>query len=200
MNKIHLVAQPNTEPIMNSKQLEIVAEITEEVQKWYAKQPAHKGPISFYCLWWAYYTVKVLEKHGYKPQINAGSASWQTVEDRGDNATHYSYVFEWNAAALAKVQQGALPEIHVWAAITPRDCPEKRGQIIDLTTQFVLERSKTILPDSTIGYGPMWFYLDEMPDSILYAPSMQATEIAYASARSSETGVFAFRMLEKLKG
>ncbi len=188
---------------MTDLQHKIVAEITVEMYQWHFSQPKDKSPISHYCLWWAKNTVNVLHRYGLKAQIQAGTASWRVVkpeDDDGFSALNYVYEFEWNRRTLNYVAAGGFPEIHVWAAIAPKDCPEGRGQLIDLTAQYVLQRAKTVIPKATINYPLLWCYTDDLPSEVRYAPRLQAIEIAYSAIRGCDTGISSIRVLEPFEG
>jgi len=177
------------------------AEITKKMTDWWTDLPPERGPIEKYCLWWAKFTVDCLQ--GRKAQINAGSAHWLVVskeKDDGVSSNIFSYEFTWDQTAMAYIHKAMLPEMHVWAVIHPNDCPDKRGQIIDFTTKFVLDLAKPVIPKADIRYEPLWCYLDELPKGVSYQASLQATELAHAILNAVNTKRVMFQMLEPLKG
>lgn len=173
---------------------EIIAAVTSDIRNWWESQLPPKGPLEKYCLWWSKFTVENLRKAGIKAIINAGSASWIV-----DKENTYSYEFIWNTLALAQINSSQLPEMHVWVIVPPEECPEDRGQIIDLTTQYLLQLAKEVVPSACINYPALWCHFDELPNNVVYYANRQATELAMAILDFEQTRVFSFRILELLR-
>jgi hypothetical protein len=130
------------------------------------------------CLYWAYYTVEVIETFGIRAIIQAGSASWPRVrpdQDDGVSSTHHSYVWEPDSPITkARVAAHELPELHCWAALP------NRGEIIDMTTGYWPEQCQRILGLDWPGDKPpayFWGTAAELPQSVMYAPDMQAIRL-----------------------
>ena len=131
------------------------------------------------CLYWAHYTVEVLKALGVLAVFQAGSASWPRLrpdQDDGVSPTHHSYVWEPDSVVTkARIVAGAMPELHVWAAI-----PE-HGEIIDMTTRYWAEQCRLIQKLDWPGDKPptyFWGTADEMPAGVMYAPDMTAIALA----------------------
>lgn len=131
------------------------------------------------CLYWAYYTVEVLKAVGIRAVIQAGSASWPRLrsdQDDGVAPTHHSYVWEPDSTVTkARLAAGAMPELHVWAAIPAR------GELIDMTTKYWPEQCRLIQGLDWPGDTPpayFWGTADELPDRVLYAPDLKAIAVA----------------------
>ena len=131
------------------------------------------------CLYWACYTVQVLKALGVRAIIQAGSASWPRLrpdQDDGVSPTHHSYVWEPDSAVTkARLAAGAMPELHVWAAIPDR------GEIIDMTTRYWphqcwLSQQRDWPGDKPPTY--FWGTANELPEGVLYAPDITAIALA----------------------
>lgn len=93
------------------------------------------------CIAHAYELGRILQNQGYRPMIQAGTASFQIVPDIDstpeDEDTHFT--FKWNGVESLDMNEvlalflagGPLPEMHCWLALP--DGPE----IIDPTTRYV---------------------------------------------------------------
>lgn len=81
------------------------------------------------CLYWATSFNEAANEHGLRAIIQAGSAQFQFRDDDGESITHFSYMFDKEAAAK-RLAQGLFPEIHVWSGI-----PET-GEIVDLSVRY----------------------------------------------------------------
>lgn len=169
---------------MNKSEVERL--VVEEMTAWWESlADSVRGPLGHYCLWWAATTVKILNGFGLKAQLNAGSAKWKVCEDDGVNPDHFGYEFAWNAESKLQYLTGHMPEMHVWAAVHPKDCPERRGQVVDMTVRFQARRSLEhgVIPDRTLP-DYVWFYPDAIPDGVYYSPSPDATRLAYRMLES----------------
>lgn len=120
------------------KRAAIVADARQMMAAWYDALPATRGPINWYCLWWADFTMKACRKHGLNAQIQAGDAFWRCVrpeDDDGVEPLNWGYEFQNTMASIAYVSQG-LPEMHVWAVAMDKG----EADIIDLLVPTFKER------------------------------------------------------------
>ncbi len=107
----------------------------------------------------------------------AGSVSFQMrVKDDGVSDTHFSYMFESQAAAK-RISIGLLPEMHVWLVTFSKDI-----ELIDLSTGFQREQCERILGttfDKELIPPPyLWCSTSAIPPQFIYRPDLFATEIA----------------------
>jgi hypothetical protein len=179
---------------MNKRQRDnLVKIIRNEMQKWYDSQPVfpEKGPIGAYCLWWAYHTVKVLNRAGIRAQIQAGTAYWPILtpaKDDGVSPNQFGYKFEYHEA-IFKVAQGKLPEMHVWAAVAEQS-DSHNGFIIDVTTKYWPERCLKVIGREWLAPKPpdyLWVNSHQMPKFVNYYPELKAIELAYQIIKMTET-------------
>lgn len=168
----------------------IVGQIRIDMQQWWNSQPESRGPISHYCLWWAYHTVKMLNKLGVPAQIQAGSAFWRCCSPEKDDGVcglNWGFEFEWNQKSRMELLNGLLPEMHVWAAIIASDGAE----IIDLTAKYFKPRSIAegfgwSMPDPP---DYLWVDIESFPiDCCNYMPSKQACHVAHEILNASQSG------------
>lgn len=129
------------------------------------------------CLHWALSTVQVLNEHGVRAVLQAGSASWPMLlpsQDDGVKRTHLSYMFEGSARTYNRARQGLLPEMHCWAAL-----PE-RAEIVDLTTGFQEQRALELTGQAWQG-KPLpdyfWGTAKDLPTGWVYRPDLKAIQI-----------------------
>lgn len=166
--------------LKQKQRVKIVQEVRNMVQTWYDSMPGFKGSIDRYCVFWAGFTVAVLQKHKIHACIQAGSMQWRHIrhdQDDGVSSNAWGYRFEWNNDALRAVIAGELPEMHVWAGIPN----EQGGEIIDLTTGFIKDLSAKAGYPWTAEYNPppyLWVRAKELPEPAYYYLDRKATEIA----------------------
>jgi hypothetical protein len=151
----------------------VVKRIRERMMGWY------KGPnIQAACLYWAAMAVTELTKRGVRTILQAGTSMWPCVaEDDGVSPTHFSYCWDPRSAEThARLNEGLLPEMHVWAAIP------SRGEIIDLTTRYLIAQARDRAGLTWCGPVPpdyLWANATELPDGVVYRPDRAATFIAH---------------------
>ena len=121
------------------ERLAVVAEAKAEMLAWY-KSKRRKQPISYFCHWWAFFTVKYMRAHGLdKAQLQAGSAYWPILTketDDGVSPTRFGYEFDYDTAVRHLIAGHGSPELHVWVAIA-----QQPVEIVDLTAPFFKERA-----------------------------------------------------------
>jgi hypothetical protein len=144
--------------------------------------------LSVACLYWAYVTTGYLRRFHIPAVIQAGSASWPRMRpEQSRGRIHFGY--HWNPNSpetkIALIK-GALPEMHVWAAI-----PATR-EIVDLTTAFWPEKSVRLygLP-WTAERPPDYFWSNELPDGVIYEPEIGAIYVASMLLRATAPNVLA---------
>lgn len=158
----------------------LIDKIYKKMEHWHECQPRKdKGHIGAYCLWWAYFTVEVLQKEDINAQIQAGTAYWPILteeQDDGVSPNQFGYLFEYNKNAIFKIIQGHLPEMHVWAAVA------KENTIIDVTTKFWPERCMQMISRRWLAPKPpdyLWAKISEIPNGVTYQADVRAIQLAY---------------------
>ncbi len=174
----------------------LIAEITADMRKWWTEWKCSEEELKRACVFWAGRAAEVLRRKGFNAEIHAGSANWDVV--KGSDLT-YGYKFVWNQTTFMEIGTGILPEMHAWAAIMPEYCPEGRGQLIDMTGPYILERARMEagITEANIDYPVIWCYWDELYPGSSYTASIQATELALSIYRAFKFKTpIAFRVLE----
>lgn len=163
------------------QQERIVKQARKDMRIYYHRHlefgPGPRGPIEYYCMFWAYFTVRAMREHGLPTaQIQAGSAFWPThVGLSVDPDKNYGYEWIWDHHTMMRIAEGEFPEMHVWAAVA------NPPLIVDLTSGFFKPRA--------LKEGHAWPGIDPpdylwsglpLPDGVSYEPDPQAIEVAHA--------------------
>ena len=165
-----------------ARKLKIVKKIRAMMLAWHNDQPPHRrGPVEAYCLWWAFFTVGVLEMNGIRAALQAGTACWRRLKPEQDDGAdetmpQFGYKYEvGHPDNLARLATGRLPEMHCWAAI-----PDS-STIVDLTTGFQPRQCEMLSKMDWPGDLPpsfMWHKIDELPPGTVYHPEREAINLA----------------------
>ena len=130
-------------------------------------EPAdHAWQVARHCPLLARWTQLGLIAVGIRCRVVAGTASWYIRSSRWQDdggPTHYTYQYDQKEAFAAAVA-GVLPEIHCWVEVLPAWCHIGRGQVIDLSVQFLketMEYSGAPVPYQRDRVPANWKYLDE---------------------------------------
>lgn len=131
------------------------------------------------CLYWAGMAIDELTRRGHRAILQAGTMQWPCVtHDDGVSPTHFSYVWDpGSPESTYAVMMGALPEMHVWAAI-PAD-----GEIIDVTTRYLPMQASRLAGLKWKGPTPpdyLWCGAAGLPKGVRYRPNRDATVLAVA--------------------
>lgn len=141
------------------------------------------------CLYMAAATVEVLgaELLGYRPVLQAGSASWRRLRDDQDDGkpttyTHFSYVFDpTSPETVNRYLKGLLPEMHCWVGLLPLDNSEP--ELVDVTGKFLVDQCRGISGMDWPGDQPPPFYWfpgsEAWKYKVHYEPSRVAIALAY---------------------
>lgn len=119
------------------------------------------------CMQWSGIVAAVLCKQGYKAILQAGSAQWRFRDDDGENPDWFGYVYD-SHAALARLQEGKMPEMHVWVGVVD----EREPVLVDVTTRFQAKQAKLL-------HGFDWDPAYVM-DGELYLPCREAESVDLA--------------------
>jgi hypothetical protein len=151
-----------------------VAEIRSRTAKYLAKNGLSLGSGS--CFYHSHFTAEVLHEQGRAVTIQAGSCNWPRLSPEQDDGapttmTHFSY--EWSPSDAASVEamlKGALPEMHVWCALTDS------SEIIDVTTNELVAAAALRGFDWPGPKPPdyLWSTMIEFPERTRYNPVMPA--------------------------
>lgn len=136
------------------------------------------------CLYHALAVQQVMGGH-----ILGGSYSWRfTNVDTGTNPTHFSCIFDQNAAMLAHelIYSGQwatlpiLPEMHVWNVLSD-------GRVLDITTKHLDKFAMRVCgfqfdPDCYPPEFHLGDLIDNKAGNYLYKPELMATHLAKKAA------------------
>ena len=139
------------------------------------------------CVFQAAAIIEVAARSGIKLVLQAGTAMWPFCDPETapePEPTHFSYVWEGlnHPAVRARIAQGLLPEIHVWAA--------------DPATQAIVDTTIREWPtQAKLRAGFAWklppppdFLWGRPPADVVYKPDRDAT--IFAHRRLIEIGWF----------
>lgn len=151
---------------------EIIIEIRQKAAKAFPTVAPSRS-----CLYLAATAVVVLERHGVRAVLQAGTSQWPRIrpeEDDGVCSTHFSYMWEpFSETTLRKIREGLLPEMHCWAAI-----PET-GELVDPSTRYLPSQCLiTAGLEWTAPLPPDYLWADELPPAVVYRPDMLAIKLA----------------------
>lgn len=178
----------------------LIRQVRRRVYDWWRREdPKERGPLSHYCLFWAQATVQVLLEAGLRAQLQAGSCLWRSRSEEDETiqpSNAWGYVFHWDTESLQILQQGLLPEIHIWTAIIQ----DGRNEIVDPTTGFFKRRCLDAGHPWTAPDPPLFLWADvkEMASwdgRCSYLPDNQAIAIAYALLTHRDGGPLTVPML-----
>ena len=130
------------------------------------------------CLYYTHHVASILHEHGLSPLIQAGSLQWPRImpdEDDGVSATHFAYMWSPRSiSSLAAMCTGALPEMHVWAALA------NTQELIDFSTRHIKAHAATFGFSWSAPNPPsyLWATFDHIPDRVVYTPNRDATLLA----------------------
>ena len=132
------------------------------------------------CLYAATALIIELTHRDVRVIAQAGTMCWPRIhmaQDDGYSPTHWSYVWSpAEAASIAAVLGGNLPEMHIWAAI-----PETK-ELIDINTRHFPKACKETLDLDWPGPAPpdyLWIDSEDgLPEHTIYQPSERATRLA----------------------
>ena len=131
------------------------------------------------CLHATHFLAQELHREGLEVRIQAGTLSWRMAseeEDDGNSPTHFTY--QWSPhspASLVAAVVGALPEMHVWAALVDP------LTIIDISTGQLREHCEAMGGRWTAADPPdyLWAELsDPFEFDAIYTPEPAATRLA----------------------
>ena len=130
------------------------------------------------CLHWSIAMVAVLQEHGYRSCLNAGTANFLADHSAKEPVpSHYGYFWQDHCPTdIDKfLECGILPEMHVWSAIPDLN------MIVDPTTRFLPELAteagvhwKEPNPPSCL-----WATADTLPSGWFYTAHENACHVAY---------------------
>ena len=137
------------------------------------------------CLHVAHYTAEALYHAGYSPMIQAGSLQWPRIkpeEDDGIRDTHFSYIWSpYTEASVRSVENGHLPEMHVWVFMMEKLGKGKYGySLVDFSTKYLKAAAKLMNLDWSAEDPPdyLWTLEKDMPPRTVYTANKEATEFA----------------------
>ncbi len=146
-----------------------------------------KGPVEKYCLFWAYFTTKVLNEElpSLQAQIQAGTAYWPIVKetdpDDGVSPNQYGFRFQLDGTAIESLSRGLLPEMHVWVAVAKPPI-----QIIDVTAPFfrrrAIQEGYTVTGEEPPDY--FWWEGVDLPWGVTYQADARAIQVCYQFLRN----------------
>ena len=129
------------------------------------------------CVYQAVAVIFAAHRYGVHLLPQAGTAAWPRIEldqDDGISSTHLAY--EWQGMedprTRHRIDDGLLPEIHVWAAD-----PVAR-EIVDLTTRHLPEQCRVVAGMAWEAPPPpdyLWAGAAELPPGWCYEPAPDAT-------------------------
>lgn len=141
------------------------------------------------CLFWAKHTVDVLNEHGFRALLQAGSASFRLLSDhlddgRHETSTHFTYQFHEHEAR-AHLFAGRFPEIHCWAALP--DYPSRENPtIVDVTTRYLIRNAADAGFEWRHTQPPdyLWCTASEVPPGeFCFEADIRAIKHAFAAIR-----------------
>lgn len=129
------------------------------------------------CLFAAWATcVAAHEVLGRRFLLYAGTALWQRVErDDGVSPTHFGYKWEAPPGASVMIEEGRLPEMHVWCG------DPKTIEVVDLCAGDFPSHCEQILGLGWEGPRPpdvLWSRADRLPAGAVYDASAEAGRLA----------------------
>jgi hypothetical protein len=135
---------------------------------WYGAEHGANGS----CLYWSLTAGLVLQRHGIRSILQAGTMLWPMAEDTGTNETHFGY--QWDPTDIgsqAALEVGAMPEIHIWIVL-----PETQ-EIIDFSVRHLPRLAaldgKTWTKETPPDF--LWVKKEQMPDGVIYRAEVGAT-------------------------
>lgn len=137
----------------------------------YGDVPEHKG-----CLYLAEAFNRAAAQRGLKAILQAGTAMFQFRADDGVGNTHFSYVFD-QQAAMKRLTQGLWPEMHAWNYIP------STGEIVDLSTKHQREQARLLCgfvwqPEFALP-GYLWTLPEQLQGStMIYRADLVACMLA----------------------
>jgi hypothetical protein len=148
----------------------IITEARSIYAKDYGDVPEHKG-----CVYWAEAFNQAAAQRGLKAILQAGTAQFQFRADDGVSATHFSYMFD-QQAAIERLSKGLWPEMHAWNYIP------STGEIVDLSLKYQPEQARRLcgfewqpefaLPDY------LWMLPEHLTEKMIYRADLPACMLA----------------------
>lgn len=133
------------------------------------------------CFYHAHFTAEVLHEQDQPVLVQAGSCSWPRLlleQDDGKDTTLTHFSYNWSpkdAASVESMLAGALPETHIWCALS------NTREIVDVTTHQLVEQAKVLTGLDWPGPPPppyLWTIQRNMPERTLYEPVVAACMLA----------------------
>ncbi len=144
------------------------------------------------CLLHAALLPPILRDYGVRSVLQAGSASFRFKAREKDDGgpDHYSYVWDIDDPLTRSMMiSGYLPELHCWVGIP------KTNELVDTTTENLMELQKVVLPDDPWSAPPpppfLWADCMNLPDGFVYSPCIKAIKVAMHFLRTGWPEVFA---------
>ena len=131
------------------------------------------------CLYYANHTMRVLQEHGLRAVLQAGSLQWPRItpeQDDGISNTHFAYMWTpTEQASRLSVALGCLPEMHVWVGIIDTQ------EIVDFTTRHLRAECEARDMTWTAPDPPpyLWCSVKNIPSWTVYEANKDATLYAY---------------------
>ena len=112
------------------------------------KAVAAHGELDGRCLYWAHEIALLLHADGFRPIIQAGTASWRIVPrhlDDGQESTHVSFIWSpTTEESIRSIMQGGLPEMHVWVGLFLERGNPASAIIVDGTTGELIQLARRL--------------------------------------------------------
>lgn len=135
------------------------------------------------CFFYAVATVEAIRAAGPRAILQAGSCLWPRIrkdQDDGKCNTHFGY--QWSPkdlASLLAIAQGALPEMHLWAAI-----PDQH-EVVDFTTSQWPAQAMKLCGYDWPGDRPpeyLWAQVNRLHSGVTYDADFNAIRLAVRMA------------------
>lgn len=156
--------QPVPEMVaMRQNKWQVFEWVREAFEVMHGDVPEHLGR----CVYWTHAGCFILRCCGYRALLQAGTMSWPMAPDRGNNATHFSYLWK----GPTQVLPGIMAELHSWIGL-----PDE-NQIIDFSTaEFKNSAVNVFGMNWEFPPAPpyLWTESETLPPGVIYQPKIEA--------------------------